>query len=144
MKLSLYLSLFTAAALACLAGLDYSDIVRWGLVRRPDVAALLPAEGYRMICTTNVLTSWVWTLNGYMNSTDEGKKPIEDVTAQCDRVEKEMYVGREGRQPVLVRVDRCERIVNALTYVSTALLISVLVAAGSLLWQTVARAAAGK
>ena len=46
--------------------------------------------------------------------------------------------------PVLVRVDRCERIVNALTYVSTALLISVLVAAGSLLWQTVVQHAAGK
>ena len=70
------------------------------------------------------------------------QKPIDDVTAQCDRVEKEIYVGREGRQPVLVRVDRCERIVNALTYVSTALLISVLVAAGSLLWQTVVRSAA--
>ena len=65
------------------------------------------------------------------------KRPVEDLTAQCDRVEKEIYVGREGRQPVLVRVDRCERIVNALTYVSTALLISVLIAAGSLLWQAV-------
>ena len=42
------------------------------------------------------------------------QKPIADVTAQCDRVQKEIYVGREGRQPVLVRVDRCERIVNAL------------------------------
>ena len=71
------------------------------------------------------------------------KKPIEDVTAQCDRVEKEIYVGREGRQPVLVRVDRCERIVNALTYVSTALLISVLIAAGSLLWQAVVSHASG-
>jgi len=72
------------------------------------------------------------------------RKNIDDVTSKCDRVEKEIYVGREGRQPVLVRVDRCERIVNALTYVSTALLISVLVAAGSLLWQTVVRSAAGK
>lgn len=69
------------------------------------------------------------------------KKNVEDVTTQCDRIEKEIYVGREGRQPVLVRVDRCERIVNALTYISTALLISVLVAAGSLLWQTVVRGA---
>ncbi len=34
------------------------------------------------------------------------QKPIADVTAQYDRVEKEIYVGREGRQPVLVRVDR--------------------------------------
>lgn len=72
------------------------------------------------------------------------QKTITDVTAQCDRVEKEIYVGREGRQPVLIRIDRCERIANALTYVSTALLISVLVAAGSLLWQTVLRSATGK
>ena len=72
------------------------------------------------------------------------RKNVDDVTSKCDRVEKEIYVGREGRQPVLVRVDRCERIVNALTYVSTALLISVLVAAGSLLWQAVVRTAAGK
>ena len=72
------------------------------------------------------------------------KKPVLDLTAQCDRVEKEIYVGREGRQPVLVRIDRCERIANALTYVSTALLISVLVAAGSLLWQAVVQHATGK
>ena len=67
------------------------------------------------------------------------KKPVEDLTAQCDRVEKEIYVGREGRQPVLVRIDRCERIANALTYVCTALLISVLVGAGSLVLQAVLR-----
>ena len=67
------------------------------------------------------------------------KKPIADVTAQCDRVEKEIYVGREGRQPVLVRIDRCERIANALTYVCTALLISVLVGAGTLVLQAVLR-----
>jgi hypothetical protein len=67
------------------------------------------------------------------------KRPVEDLTAQCDRVEKEIYVGREGRQPVLVRIDRCERIANALTYVCTALLISVLVGAGSLVLQAVLR-----
>ncbi|HNX36063.1 MAG TPA: hypothetical protein PKM57_15670 [Kiritimatiellia bacterium] len=67
------------------------------------------------------------------------KKPVEGLTAQCDRVEKEIYVGREGRQPVLVRIDRCERIANALTYVCTALLISVLVGAGSLVLQAVLR-----
>jgi hypothetical protein len=63
------------------------------------------------------------------------ERRLIETEAVADRVEKEIYVGREGRQPVLVRVDRCERIVNALTYVSTALLISLLVAAGSLLWQ---------
>ena len=63
------------------------------------------------------------------------ERRLVETEAMADRVEKEIYVGREGRQPVLVRVDRCERIVNALTYVSTALLISILLAAGSLLWQ---------
>ncbi len=72
------------------------------------------------------------------------ERRIEDTEAAADRVEKELYVGREGRQPVLVRVDRCERIVNALTYVSTALLISILIAAGSLLWQSVVSHASGK
>ena len=72
MKLSLYLSLFTAAALACLAGLDYSDIVRWGLARRAD----LPAEGYRMICTTNYTPSFAWFLNGSLSSTDEGNPTV--------------------------------------------------------------------
>ena len=73
------------------------------------------------------------------------ERRLVETEAVADRVEKEIYVGREGRQPVLVRVDRCERIVNALTYVSTALLISVLVAAGSLLWQAVvSHAASGK
>jgi hypothetical protein len=67
------------------------------------------------------------------------RKNIDDVTSKCDRVEKEIYVGREGRQPVLVRIDRCERIANALTYVCTALLISVLVGAGSLVPQAVLR-----
>ena len=66
------------------------------------------------------------------------ERRIEETGAVADRVEKEIYVGREGRQPVLVRVDRCERSVNALTYVSTALLISVLIAAGSLLFKAVA------
>ncbi len=67
------------------------------------------------------------------------RKNIDDVTSKCDRVEKEIYVGREGRQPVLVRIDRCERIANALTYVCTALLISVLVGAGSFVLQAVLR-----
>ena len=67
------------------------------------------------------------------------RKNIDDVTSKCDRVEKEIYVGREGRQPVLVRIDRCERIANALTYVCTALLISVLVGAGTLVLQAVLR-----
>jgi len=72
MKRNLLALTLAAAALACLAGLDYSDIVKWGLVRRTDP----PAEGYRMVCTTNVVTTWVWTLNGYMSSTDEGNPTV--------------------------------------------------------------------
>ena len=64
---------------------------------------------------------------------------IKALGAQSDRVEKEVYFGREGRQPVLVRIDRCERIVNALTYVSTALLISVAVGAGSVLFRVIVK-----
>ncbi|MEI7903582.1 MAG: hypothetical protein WCK89_25375 [bacterium] len=66
------------------------------------------------------------------------ERRISDNEQVCDRVEKEIYVGREGRQPVLVRVDRCERIVNTLAYVCTAILVSTLLAAGSLLFKTVA------
>ena len=67
--------LFTALVLAALAGsarIELSDILKWGLARKSDQ----PAEGYRMICTTNVVTTWVWTLNGYMSSTDEGNPTV--------------------------------------------------------------------
>ena len=67
MKRNLLALALAAAALACLAGLDYSDIVKWGLVRRADVAALLPSEGYRMEIVTNRTPSYVWTLNGYFD-----------------------------------------------------------------------------
>lgn len=63
---------------------------------------------------------------------------IMALIAQADRVEKEVYVGREGRAPVTVRLDRIERVVNKLTYVSTALLITALVSFGGLLFRMVA------
>jgi len=61
-----------AAALACLAGLDYSDIVKWGLVRRSD----LPAEGYRMVCTTNHTASFMWFVSGYFDIDVEGTPQV--------------------------------------------------------------------
>lgn len=64
-----------------------------------------------------------------------------DVESAAVRHQKEFYEGREGRQPMTVRLDRCERIVNALTYISTALLVSTLIGAGTVLWNTVARSA---
>lgn len=69
------------------------------------------------------------------------EKRIENNEAVADRVEKELYVGREGRQPVLVRVDRCERIVNTLAYVSTAILVAVLIGSGSLVFRAIVDAA---
>ena len=65
------------------------------------------------------------------------ERRIDDAEAATVRHAKEIYEGREGRQPIIVRMDRCERIVNMLTYVSTVMLVSVLLAAGSLLWNSV-------
>jgi len=80
-----------------------------------------------------------------MSPTHECKQEtrIEDVETQADRIEKEIYVGREGRQPILIRVDRCERIAAWLTYVSTALLITTLCAVASVVWQAVIKSASG-
>lgn len=47
--------------------------------------------------------------------------------AQAERVEWEVYVGREGRQPLVVRIDRVERVAGKLVYVATAVLVAVLV-----------------
>ncbi len=62
---------------------------------------------------------------------------IAGIRAQADRVEKELYVGRENRQPVLVRLNSCERIVGWMVYVATALLISTMLAVGGLVWSAV-------
>ena len=67
MKRNLLAISLAAAALACLAGLDYSDIVKWGLVRRSDLAAARPADGYRIVVVTNYTPSFAWTLDGYFN-----------------------------------------------------------------------------
>lgn len=56
---------------------------------------------------------------------------IAQLASQADRVEKEVYVGREGRQPVTVRLDRVERVINKLVYVSTALLIAAVTGLGA-------------
>ena len=97
------IAFFLAAfALACLAGIDYSDIVRWGLVRRADVAALLPAESYRMVCTTNVTPSYAWHLNGSMSSTDEGNPTVLDCqNVLIPEMPKELVLsGTEGLYPI--------------------------------------------
>lgn len=70
----LLLAILALSALACLAGLDYADILKWGLVRRQDIAALLPAEGYRAEIITNRTPSYAWVLNGYIDA-DLGEGP---------------------------------------------------------------------
>jgi hypothetical protein len=65
---------------------------------------------------------------------------ISSIETQADRIEKELYVGREGRPPMTVRLDRCERIVNAQMYVASAVLISVIIGALVTVAKTVASA----
>ncbi len=67
------------AALSAAADVSVRDIWRWGLLRRSE----LPAEGYRMVVTTNVTESFTWTLNGSMSSTDEGNPTV----LTCDNVQ---------------------------------------------------------
>jgi hypothetical protein len=72
-----------------------------------------------------------------MNHVCQKEKELGGLKDQVDRVEKELYVGRERRDPVLIRVDRVERIVGWMVYVSTALLIAVLVAVSGMVWSAV-------
>ena len=72
MKRNLLAITLTAVSLVCLAGLDYSDIVKWGLVRRSD----LPAEGYRMVCTTNHTASFMWFVSGSFDIDVEGTPQV--------------------------------------------------------------------
>lgn len=68
---------------------------------------------------------------------------IASLAAQAERIEREFYVGRDGRLPVMVRIDRIERVVNKLTYVSTALLIAALTAFGGTILRMAADFASG-
>ena len=68
---------------------------------------------------------------------------LEQMENQADRVEREIYVGRDNREPLLVRVDRCERIVSWQVYVSTALLISTLLGVGAFAWNKITSMHAG-
>ena len=54
MKLHLPYLLFAIPAITCLAGLDYSDIVKWGLVRRTDLPASAVPESPCQGFTTNL------------------------------------------------------------------------------------------
>jgi len=63
---------------------------------------------------------------------------IQSVSAAADRIEKEIYVGREGRQPITVRLDRAERMLNKVSNISTALVIVSLAGLGSIIIKIIA------
>ena len=71
------------------------------------------------------------------------ERRLKEFGESAARHNKELYEGREGRQPLTVRVTVdvpthiYERVVNALVVISTSLLISVLIGAGTVIWQTV-------
>lgn len=67
--LLLFIALFVWAALA---DVTFGDIVKWGLVRRSD----LPADGYRMVCTTNHTASFMWFVSGYFDIDVEGAPQV--------------------------------------------------------------------
>lgn len=54
-----------------------------------------------------------------------------------EKHQKELFEGREGRPSMQVRLDRCERVIDKMMWVSMSLLLTVLVAAGTLIWQSV-------
>lgn len=55
----------------------------------------------------------------------------------------EIYDGHKNRQPLLTRVDRVERVAVFAVYISTALLVSTMVAAGALITRAVIYSEAG-
>ncbi len=61
------------------------------------------------------------------------RESIATMWTRLDSHHKELFEGRDGRPSLSVRLDRVERVVNKLVYVSTALLVSVLAGGGVLL-----------
>lgn len=61
---------------------------------------------------------------------------IADARKQATWANEEIYTGRLGRQPVLTRLDRVERVCVLASYVSTSLLIAVIIAAGTFLFKS--------
>jgi len=52
---------------------------------------------------------------------------IRNADEKAERVEREMYVGREGRSPMILRMDFVERVVKWQLAVAMAVLISVVI-----------------
>ena len=98
MKQTLLFAILALTALACHARIELSDVLKWGLARRAE----LPAEGYRMVCTTNVTPSYAWFLTGYMSSTDEGNPTVLNITdALIPGMPKELVLdGMAGLYPI--------------------------------------------
>jgi hypothetical protein len=63
---------------------------------------------------------------------------ISSLWKKVDGHEDELYKGQGGRPAMSMRVDRIERVVNKLVYVSTALLIAMLIGVGTVFFRIVA------
>lgn len=60
---------------------------------------------------------------------------LNEIGAASVRFQKELYEGRDGRQPMMVRMERLERVVNVQAKIAMALLIAVMIGAGTLLFK---------
>jgi hypothetical protein len=63
---------------------------------------------------------------------------ISSLWKKVDDHEAEIYKGQGGRLAISTRIDRIERVVNKLVYVSTALLIAMLIGVGTVFFRMVA------
>ena len=63
---------------------------------------------------------------------------IASIWMKVDGHEDELYKGKDGRPAISTRIDRIERVVNKLVYVSTALLIAMLIGVGTVFFRMVA------
>jgi hypothetical protein len=63
---------------------------------------------------------------------------IASIRRKVDDHEAEIYKGLDGRPAISTRIDRIERVVNKLVYVSTALLIAMLIGVGTVFFKVVA------
>jgi hypothetical protein len=65
------------------------------------------------------------------------EKTIITIWEKLDAHHKEIYEGREGRPSLNVRLDRVERVVEKLVYVSTAIMVAVVIGAGTMVFRIV-------
>ena len=69
---------------------------------------------------------------------------LDDIDGKAVRAHKELYEGREGRQPLIVRIDAVERIARFQVFVASAVLISVIVGAGAMVFRSAMQSQAAR